>query len=132
MRPQAELARDVFPLRCVPDILLGESRRSARRVSAVSGQVAFAADGGPIKSQQLSGGDPMLLVDFKVLNDQAGINRYIKTNSITLEGGESPDAIIDSTGVPSDTYFLYTPQLDHLSNDSRNFGGLMTEIVVVP
>ncbi len=79
-------------------------------------------------------GIPMLLVGFnaKILRDQAGNNLYIKTNSITLGGGESLDVIIDSTGVPAGTYFLYTPQLDHLSNDAENFGGLMTEIVVVP
>jgi len=28
------------------------------------------------------------------------------------------------------TYFLYTPNLDHLSNDAENFGGLMTEVHV--
>ena len=26
--------------------------------------------------------------------------------------------------------YLYTPNLDHLSNDAENFGGLMTEIRV--
>ncbi len=79
-------------------------------------------------------GIPMLLVGFnaKLLRDEAGNNLYIKTNSITLGGGESLDVIIDSTGVPAGTYFLYTPQLDHLSNDAENFGGLMTEIVVIP
>jgi hypothetical protein len=79
-------------------------------------------------------GIPMLLVGFnaKILRDEAGNNQYVKTNSITLGGGESLDVIIDSTGVPPGTYFLYTPQLDHLSNDAENFGGLMTEIVVVP
>jgi hypothetical protein len=25
-------------------------------------------------------------------------------------------------------FYLYTPQLDHLSNDAENFGGLMTEV----
>jgi hypothetical protein len=25
-------------------------------------------------------------------------------------------------------FFLYTPNLDHLSNDAENFGGLMTEV----
>jgi Multicopper oxidase len=79
-------------------------------------------------------GIPMLLVGFnaKLLRDQAGNNLYIKSNSITLGGGESLDVIIDSTGVAPGTYFLYTPQLDHLSNDAENFGGLMTEIVVIP
>jgi hypothetical protein len=79
-------------------------------------------------------GIPMLMVGFnaKILRDQAGNNLYIKTNSITLGGGESLDVILDSTGITPGTYFLYTPQLDHLSNDAENFGGLMTEVVVTP
>ena len=79
-------------------------------------------------------GIPMLMVGFnaKILRDQAGNNLYVKTNSITLGGGESLDVIIDSADVPPGTYFLYTPQLDHLSNDAENFGGLMTEVVVTP
>jgi hypothetical protein len=77
-------------------------------------------------------GLPMEMVGFmaKILRDQAGNNLYIKSNSITLGGGESLDVIIDSTGVPAGTYPLYTTQLDHLSNDAENFGGLMAEIVV--
>src|SRR5437588_1590734 len=77
-------------------------------------------------------GMPMQLVGFnaKLLRDQAGNNLYITTNSITLGGGESLDVILDSTGIPPGTYFLYTPNLDHLSNDAENFGGLMTEVVV--
>jgi FtsP/CotA-like multicopper oxidase with cupredoxin domain len=78
-------------------------------------------------------GIPMLLVGYnaKLLRDQAGNNLYIATNSITLGGGESLDVILDSTGITPGTYFLYTPQLDHLSNDAENFGGLMTEVVVL-
>ena len=77
-------------------------------------------------------GLPMQLIGFnaKLLRDQAGNNLYQTTNSITLGGGESLDVIIDSTGVPPGTYFLYTPNLDHLSNDAENFGGLMAEVVV--
>ncbi len=79
-------------------------------------------------------GIPMQVVGYnaKLLRDQAGNNLYYTTNSITLGGGESLDVIIDSTGVPAGTYFLYTPNLDHLSNDAENFGGLMTEVVVTP
>jgi len=66
---------------------------------------------------------------------------YYNTNSITLGGGESLDVILDSCGardtsfgcvnpVPTGTYYLYTPNLDHLSNDAENFGGLMTEVHV--
>jgi FtsP/CotA-like multicopper oxidase with cupredoxin domain len=64
----------------------------------------------------------------KLLRDQAGNNLDYYTNSITLAGGESLDVILDSTGVPKGTYYLYTPNLDHLSNDAENFGGLMTEV----
>jgi FtsP/CotA-like multicopper oxidase with cupredoxin domain len=66
----------------------------------------------------------------KLLRDQAGNNMDYYTNSITLAGGESLDVILDSTGVPPGIYYLYTPQLDHLSNDAENFGGLMTEVHV--
>jgi len=77
-------------------------------------------------------GIPMHVVGYnaKLLRDQAGNNMYYYTNSITLAGGESLDVILDSTGVPKGTYYLYTPQLDHLSNDAENFGGLMTEVHV--
>jgi FtsP/CotA-like multicopper oxidase with cupredoxin domain len=77
-------------------------------------------------------GIPMLVVGFnaKLLRDQEGNNMYYYTNSITLGGGESIDVILDTTGVPTGTYYLYSPNLDHLSNDAENFGGLMTEVHV--
>ena len=68
----------------------------------------------------------------KLLRDQAGNNLYYNTNSITLGGGESLDVILDAsdtTKYPSGSvFYLYTPNLDHLSNDAENFGGLMTEV----
>jgi len=78
-------------------------------------------------------GIPMKVVGYnaKLLRDQAGNNLYYTTNSITLAGGESLDVILDSTGVPAGTYYLYTPNLDHLSNDAENFGGLMTEVHII-
>ena len=92
-------------------------------------------------------GIPMQVIGYnaKLLRDQAGNNLYYATNSITLGGGESLDVILDTcvvrstpgnpasacaTTVPPGTYFLYTPNLDHLSNDAENFGGLMTEVHV--
>jgi FtsP/CotA-like multicopper oxidase with cupredoxin domain len=72
----------------------------------------------------------VIALNARLLRDSSGNNLYYNTNSVTLGGGESLDVIIDTTGVPKGTYFLYTPQLDHLSNDAENFGGLMTEIVV--
>jgi len=89
-------------------------------------------------------GIPMQVIGYnaKLLRDQAGNNMFYKTNSITLGGGESLDVILDtcavvrdssgncSTPIASGTYYLYTPNLDHLSNDAENFGGLMTEVRV--
>jgi len=63
---------------------------------------------------------------------------YYETNSITLGGGESLDVILDASTVPQCTastpctFYLYTPQMDHLSNDAENFGGMMTEVIVGP
>jgi FtsP/CotA-like multicopper oxidase with cupredoxin domain len=89
-------------------------------------------------------GIPMQVVGYnaKLLRDQSGNNLYYNTNSITLGGGESLDVILDtctarttsfttcSAPMPTGTYYLYTPNLDHLSNDAENFGGLMTEVHV--
>jgi FtsP/CotA-like multicopper oxidase with cupredoxin domain len=79
-------------------------------------------------------GIPMTVVGYnaKLLRDQAGNNMYYTTNSITLGGGESLDVILDASDTskyPSGSvFYLYTPNLDHLSNDAENFGGLMTEV----
>ena len=76
-------------------------------------------------------GIPMKVIGYnaKLLRDQAGNNMYYTTNSITLAGGESLDVILDATGYTADqVFYLYTPNLDHLSNDAENFGGLMTEV----
>ena len=77
-------------------------------------------------------GIPMNVIGWnaRLLRDMAGNNLAYKTNSITLGGGESADVILDSADVPPGTYFLYTTNLDHLSNDAENVGGMMTEIVV--
>ena len=76
-------------------------------------------------------GIPMQVIalNAKLLRDQAGNNMYYTTNSVTLAGGESLDVILDAKGYsPGKIFYLYTPNLDHLSNDAENFGGLMTEI----
>ncbi len=88
-------------------------------------------------------GIPMKVIGLnaKLLRDQAGNNLYYNTNSITLAGGESLDVILDAcavrapngnctTPMNTGTFYLYTPNLDHLSNDAENFGGLMTEVHV--
>jgi FtsP/CotA-like multicopper oxidase with cupredoxin domain len=79
-------------------------------------------------------GIPMqvIAINAKLLRDQEGHNLYYKTNSITLGGGESLDVILDASDTTKyqggQVFYLYTPNLDHLSNDAENFGGLMTEV----
>ena len=82
-------------------------------------------------------GLPMRVIaqNVRLLRDEAGNNMYYTTNSVTLGGGESIDVILDASGfAPPGTvipkFYLYTPNLDHLSNDAENFGGLMTEVNV--
>jgi hypothetical protein len=85
-------------------------------------------------------GIPMLVIaqNARLLRDMAGNNLYYETNSITLGGGESTDVILDASGADYAgctekepcRYYLYSSNLDHLSNDAENFGGMMTEIVI--
>lgn len=78
-------------------------------------------------------GIPMTVIaqNARLLRDPAGNNLYYKTNSVTLGGGESMDVLLDATDIPTGTYFLYSTNLDHLSNDAENFGGMMTEIQII-
>ncbi len=81
-------------------------------------------------------GVPMTVIadNARMLRDEAGNNMYYNTNSITLGGGESMDVILDVSDPqyqPGQTFFLYTTNLDHLSNDAENFGGMMTEIRIL-
>jgi FtsP/CotA-like multicopper oxidase with cupredoxin domain len=64
----------------------------------------------------------------RLLRGPDGKDTAYDTNSITLGGGESVDVIIDTAGVSPGTYFLYTTNLNFLSNDGEDFGGMMTEI----
>lgn len=91
-------------------------------------------------------GVPMHVVGWnaKLLRDQEGDNTEYWANSITLGGGESADVILDAsddgcsaslgTGCAAilypagKTFYVYTANLDHLSNDAENFGGMMTEV----
>jgi FtsP/CotA-like multicopper oxidase with cupredoxin domain len=59
-----------------------------------------------------------------------GTNFMYDTNSVTMGGGETVDVIVDVSSVPAGTYFLYATDLNFLSNDQEDFGGIMTEIVI--
>lgn len=77
-------------------------------------------------------GIPMQIVgkDAKLLRGPDGKNLYYQTNSVTLGSGESMDIILDTQNVTPGKYFLYTPNLNYLSNNTEDFGGMMTEIVI--
>jgi hypothetical protein len=64
-----------------------------------------------------------------------GKNLYYQTNSVTLGGGQVVDAIIDipANATSGTKYFLYTTNLNYLSNNTEQvngMGGMMTEIRV--
>ena len=81
-------------------------------------------------------GVPMTVIanNARLLRDMAGGDMSFKTNSLTMGGGESADVILDVSDAAytsGQTFFLYTTNLDHLSNDAENFGGMMTEIRIL-
>ena len=61
-----------------------------------------------------------------------GKDLYYDTSSVTLGGGESVDVLLDTAdpNVAAGTYFLYTTNLNYLSNFTQDSGGMMTEIVI--
>lgn len=61
-----------------------------------------------------------------------GKNLYYYTKTITLGGGESEDVIVDTASVVPGTYFIYCSNLNELSNNNEDYGGMMTEFVVNP
>jgi FtsP/CotA-like multicopper oxidase with cupredoxin domain len=88
-------------------------------------------------------GVPMTVIGWnaRLLRDQDGNNMSYQTNAITIGGGESADVILDACQeraangtcttvgyTAGQKFYLYSPELDHLSNDAENFGGMMTEI----
>ena len=79
-------------------------------------------------------GIPMKVVGrgARILRGPGGKNLYYNTNSVDLGGGEAVDVILDTKDVTPGTYFLYAKNLDHLTNDTEDFGGMMTEIIINP
>ena len=69
-------------------------------------------------------------MNARLLRSNAGVNMFYDTNSVTLGGGEAVDVIMDTASVAPGTYVLYTTNLNYLSNNDEDFGGMMTEIVI--
>ncbi|MFQ5494390.1 MAG: multicopper oxidase domain-containing protein [Phycisphaerae bacterium] len=70
--------------------------------------------------------------DGRLLRGQDGKDLSYETSSLCIAGGEIYDVIVDTVDVVPGTYFLYTANLNNLSNDAEDFGGMMTEIVIAP
>jgi FtsP/CotA-like multicopper oxidase with cupredoxin domain len=77
-------------------------------------------------------GLPMKVVGAgaRQLRGTTGKDLYYDTASVTLGGGESVEVMIDTSTIPAGTYFFYTTNLNFLSNNEDDYGGMMTEIVL--
>jgi FtsP/CotA-like multicopper oxidase with cupredoxin domain len=79
-------------------------------------------------------GLPMKVVGAgaRQLRGPDGTDLYYETSSVTIGGGESFEVLIDTSNanVAPGTYFLYTTNLNFLSNFEQDNGGMMTEIVI--
>ncbi len=77
-------------------------------------------------------GVPMKVVGrgAELLRGPTGLDTSYKVNVLNIGGGQAYDVIIDTAGVPAGTYFLYTTNLQFLSNNAEERGGIMTEIVL--
>jgi FtsP/CotA-like multicopper oxidase with cupredoxin domain len=77
-------------------------------------------------------GLPMRVVGqgARILRGPDGKDLSYETAAVTLGGGETADVLVDTSGVPAGTYFLYTTNLNFLSNGDQDGGGVMTEIVI--
>lgn len=70
--------------------------------------------------------------DARLLRGPDGKDLYYRTNTVTLGGGQSIDAIVEipADAAPGTKYYIYTSNLNYLSNNEEDFGGMMTEIWV--
>ena len=77
-------------------------------------------------------GVPMRVVarGAELLRGPTGEDLSFEVDVLNIGGGQAFDVILNTTGVPAGTYFLYTTNLQFLSNDAEERGGIMTEIVI--
>lgn len=66
----------------------------------------------------------------RLFNTADDVNLAYAANNVLIGPGETFDLIIDTAGVPTGKYFLYSRNLEHLNNNAQDRGGAMTEIVL--
>jgi len=113
------------PQRVTSLVTARAGQRILLRLSNVSVQ-AFYTIASPSIPMQVVGVNARLLAEPGSPNNKL----YYRTHSVNLGGGESMDIILDTAGIPPGTYFLYTTNLNYLSNYNEDLGGAMTEIVI--
>ncbi len=78
-------------------------------------------------------GIPMKVVgkDIGELKSGTGEKLHYYTSTLEVCGGETFDVLLYTADVDPGTYFLYTTNLNYLSNGmDEDFGGMMTEVVI--
>jgi hypothetical protein len=119
-------------------LLTHSSQKLPSRITATAGQriLIRLSSVATVDLYTISaGGLPMQIVAkdasiFRGRGDPAGTPLYQTVNSVNIGGGESYDLIIETAGVAAGTYFLYSTNLNELTNELQEFGGMMTEIVI--
>lgn len=96
------------------------------RIVNLSVTRAFSLQLGGLK-MRIVGRDSRILRGY---GEATGTDLSYLTSTYRIHGGETMEAIIDTTDVPTGTYALYTSNLNYLSNDTEDYGGLMTEIEI--
>lgn len=64
------------------------------------------------------------------LKGPTGLDTTMTLNVLNVGGGQAFDVILDTLNVAPGTYYLYTTNLENLSNGPEERGGIMTEIVI--
>ncbi len=110
-------------------IVAVQGEQTLLRISSldVHREFTLQVDGFPVR---IIGKDAKLL---RARLPGTGNNVFIETSSVTIGGGSTVDVLIDldTYDVPVGVYPLYTSNLNYLSNENEDFGGMMTEIHVV-
>jgi FtsP/CotA-like multicopper oxidase with cupredoxin domain len=131
-----------LPASTVPDVMTKVSQKMSALIEAAPGQRVLLriSNLNVTRFYTLATlGIPMKIVGYnaRLLRGPSpdggvtpGKDLYYTTNSVTMGGGEALDAILEipETALPGATYFFYTTNLNFLSNDTEDFGGMMTEI----
>jgi FtsP/CotA-like multicopper oxidase with cupredoxin domain len=123
--PISNQADDPFDAQITPTIIAANSgERILLRVSNVSTTDMY--------SITTTLGVPMHVVGrgAALLRGPGGEDTSFRVNVLNVGGGQAYDVILDTDGVPAGKYFLYTTNLQFLSNGNQERGGAMTEITI--